>query len=406
MVTHDDVTRFPWELGIYDSHCHPTDTMSSIPIIKSMKTRVLTVMGTRAQDQELVVSVAQEYGIKSDKAADWKENDRVVPCFGWHPWFSHQMYIRKEEDDVKEGVTAVSIDQTTLQGDEKIKHYQAVLQPHRPDLSDEDRRIYLSLPDPLPFSLFLSETRKRLEAHPFSLVGEIGLDRSFRIPEAWLPEVQDQRDEGLTPGGREGRRLTPFRVDMKHQKTIFKLQLQLAAEMGRAVSIHGVQAHGVLFETLKELYKGHENEVLSKRERKKQGQDNVDAQHGEIYTANEPKPYPPRICLHSYSGNAAHFKQYKNPNIPIDIFASFSSAINLSEEEGGAISKSFEETIKETPDQMLLVESDLHVAGHIMDQHMEDIVRNICHIKGWTLEKGIGILRDNYLRFLFGTDKQ
>lgn len=391
-----DEKQFPWDLGVYDSHCHPTDTICSIQSIGSMKTRILTVMATRAQDQALVASLADTHGINARNPADWEDSQRVIPCFGWHPWFSHQMYISSEDD--------TDIAEKALGDEEKIKHYQSVLQPHRSNPSEEDRRIFLSFPDPKPFSVFLSETRKLLERYPMALVGEVGLDRSFRIPEAWEPELHHERDASLTPGGREGRRLTPFRVDMKHQKAVFKMQLQLAAEFNRGVSVHGVQAHGVVFETLKELYKGHEKRVLSKRERKKLGEDHPSVLQEDEATPNVVKPYPPRVCLHSYSGNAEHFMQYRDPSIPIDIFASFSTAINLSDEEGGVIPRSFEQVIQTVPDHMLLVESDLHTAGDRMDQHMEDIVRRICQVKSWRLDQGVQILAQNWRRFAFGTE--
>jgi Tat protein secretion system quality control protein TatD with DNase activity len=292
----------------------------------------------------------------------------------------------------------------SLVGDEKLKHYQDVLRPARTELSDDDRRIFLSLPDPMPFSTFISKTREYLEKYPYSLIGEIGLDRSFRIPEA--SESQESRDESLTPGGREGRRLTPFRVDLAHQKKIVKQQLQLAAEMDRAVSMHGVQAHGVVFEVIKELYQGHEKKVLSKREKKKRGTDHssvpIDENSIDETRQEKSRTYPPRICLHSYSGNPSSFKQYLDLSIPVEIFASFSTAINVSEDLDGETPKTFEEMIMTVPDHMLLVESDLHTAGERMDIYMEDIVRRICKIKGWGLEDGVKRLGDNWRRFIFG----
>lgn len=399
---------FPWHLGVYDAHCHPTDTMTSISSISEMKAKVLTVMATRSQDQNLVSSVADSHSVKSTNPEQWSRDECVVPCFGWHPWFSYQMYITDEERDSmtnNETNDKLTANPEKLQGDEKVTHYQNVLKPKRDELSDEDRRIFLSLPDPTPFQSFLSQTRSYLQKHPFALIGEIGLDRSFRIPEAWIPEFESHRNGDLTPGGREGRRLSPFNVDLAHQKNIFKMQLQLAAETGRAVSIHGVQAHGMVFETLKEMWEGHEKEVLSKRQRKKHGtdQENVPNSFKDKPSENDTvKPYPPRICLHSYSGNPSNFKQYLSPTIPIDIFASFSTAINLSDQLEKETPKAFVEMIKSVPDHMLLVESDLHTAGNAMDERLEDIVRRVCKIKGWGLEEGVTILGGNWRRFVFG----
>jgi len=395
---------FPWHLGVYDAHCHPTDTMSSIETIQNMKARVLTVMATRAEDQDLVMSAADEHGIRSSDPAQWSKQECIVPCFGWHPWFSYQMYLTEGED-------VESKNHENLTGEAKIAHYRSVLQPSRETPSEEDRQVYLSLPDPTSFSAFLDHTRKNLEKHPYALIGEIGLDRAFRIPEAWAgnPDLWSKRNNGLTPGGREGRRLTPFRTTPTHQKKIFKLQLQLAAEMGRAVSVHGVQAHGLVLEVLSDLWKGHEKEVLSKRERKKRGTDHPKAEASQEASQDETKernttrkPYPPRICLHSYSGNISNFKQYLSPAIPVQMFASFSTAINLSDAMDDETPASFVDLIKIVPDHMLLVESDLHTAGEEMDRRLEDIVTRICKIKGWGLEKGVEILGKNWRVFAFG----
>jgi len=299
----------------------------------------------------------------------------------------------------------------TLQGDEKIEHYRAVFQPRRKqdELSEEERRLFLELPDPTPFTEFLAETRTYLEKYPYALVGEIGLDRSFRVPYPWMP--MDEARQVETPGRRDGKKLSPFRVDLQHQKKLFKMQLQLAAEMGRAVSIHSVQAHGVVFETLKELYTGHEKKVLSKKQKKKVAQDQVMNQDGEQSGTKETDnknstPFPPRICLHSYSGDVSLFKTYLNPAIPIDIFISLSTAINCSDDLEGETPQAIEDLIKLVPDNMLLVESDLHTAGEAMDLRLEDIVRRICRVKGWGLEEGVRLLGRNWRRFVFGAKEE
>ena len=378
---------FPWDIGIYDAHCHPTDTMSSIDDIPAMKARVLTVMGTRAEDQKLVASVADRIGLReSDLHAlpEGRIQDHcMLPSFARHPWFSHFIY------DDTENESRGTVD--------KAVHYKNVLTP-----SSDDEGFLNSLPDLKPLSSLLSETKVYLEKYPLALVGELGLDRSFRIPENWLPGEQNGRDGSLTPGGREGRKLSPYRVQLSHQKKVLKAQLQVAGEMQRAVSVHSVQAHGAVLEVLRELWKGHEKEVLSKRQQKKQAGVKPFSASEDSSSRPEkqrgPKPYPPRICMHSYSGPAEHINQFLHPSIPAEIFFSFSSVINLS----NPTTDKAEESIKVVPDDKILIESDLHCAGERMDGLLEDIARKVCQLKGWELRKGVEQLSRNWMRFAFG----
>ena len=78
-------TDFPWNIGVYDAHCHPTDTMASIAEIPQMKARTLTVMSTRGEDQDLVYQTAAS--LAANKKEDGEKEERILPCFGWHPWF-------------------------------------------------------------------------------------------------------------------------------------------------------------------------------------------------------------------------------------------------------------------------------------------------------------------------------
>ncbi|KAH0536723.1 hypothetical protein FGG08_006431 [Glutinoglossum americanum] len=379
---------FPWHLGVFDAHCHPTDCMPLVSAISNMKCRVLTVMSTRAQDQELVAQIAETYPLRDERVS---APAQVLPSFGWHPWFSHQIY---DDGSVPEYQHVDTAEQDNL----KISHYQAVLVP-----SPTDQEFLRSLPYPQPLSKFIAQTKEYLERYPTALVGEVGLDRSFRLPSAWSPGQEGVRDSGLTPGGREGRRLSPYRVRIEHQQMVLKSQLSLAAEMQRAVSVHGVQAHGAVFDTLRETWKGFEKEIISKRLWKRRGDaPGSDIDHCDDTLEEElsqgSKNFPPRVCLHSYSGPLEPLKQYLHPSVPAEVFFSFSSVINLT----ATASLKVADVIRAVPDDRLLIESDLHCAGGEMDQRLEEVARSICLIKGWTLEDGICQLGSNWTRFAFG----
>lgn len=286
---------------------------------------------------------------------------------------------------------------TSLDDDQKVLHYQSVLTP-----TSDDQAFLRSLPDPQPVGHFMAQTREYLRKYPLALIGEVGLDRGFRIPESWLPGETDQRDEGLTPGGREGRKLSPYKVKMEHQKKILLAQLTLAGELHRAVSCHGVQAHGVVYETLAHTWKGHEKKVLSRREQRTAEaavRANAESLEEKTEEAAKPKPFPPRLCLHSFSGPAETVKQYIAPSVPCEIFFSFSTTINAWAEDGNG---KVEAAVKAVPDDMILVESDLHTAGDRMDGYLEEGIRKICDVKGWELSDGVRRLGNNWKRFALG----
>ena len=376
----EEIEPFPWQLGVYDAHCHPTDTMPSLDNVAGMKTRGLTIMATRAQDQTLVAEFADELS-----ARHGEQGKILVPSFGWHPWFSHHVY-----DDL-------ALDATQLSN--RNAHYRRVITP-----TPDDEAFLLSLPEPRPLSALLQEIRDHLQRYPNALVGEIGLDRAFRIPGTEMIEGYEH-DPALTPGSREGRRLSPYRVDLEHQRRILTAQLKLAGEMQRAVSVHGVAAHGIVYETLAQTWHGHERSVPSKRKGRREA--NAAAPQDSVFSADSstlsnfplvPMPYPPRICLHSYSGPVDTLRLYLQPSVPATVFFSLSRLVNFSSPS----SKKSSEVIKAIPDDRILAESDLHAAGGKMDDLMEDIITTICQIKGWSLRYGTGQLALNWRHFISG----
>ncbi|KAL9615432.1 MAG: hypothetical protein Q9167_000110 [Letrouitia subvulpina] len=375
----------PWHLGVYDAHCHPTDTISNLDEIANMKASGLTIMASREEDQDLVRQAANKF-----------RPPQLIPSFGWHPWFSHQIYDNR----------VLEVDQT-VQKPEKSLHYKAVLSP-TPEEEEKDQGFIASLPEPRPLSEVLAHVRNNLDVHSLALVGEIGLDRSFRLPIQWDPVNQDKRDPKLTPGGREGRRLSPYRVRLDHQRMLFKAQLNLAGELQRAVSVHGVAAHGVVFDTLRECWSGHERKIQSRRARKKAAHSaNTENSGSSVSTETEKeeleasasKPYPPRVCLHSYSGPPDCLRQYLDPTVPVIFFFSFSCLVNFSVAASKAVN-----VIKSVPNDRLLVESDLHSAGNDMDDLLEQVVRKVCEIKNWSLEDGVQQLASNWRHFIYGSN--
>ncbi|KAK2737683.1 hypothetical protein FQN57_007431 [Myotisia sp. PD_48] len=399
---------FPWELGVFDAHCHPTDTLSSIDEIEAMRATALTIMATRAQDQELVCQVASRYQQKSGNLG----YGRIIPSFGWHPWFSHQVF-----DDT---TMSQAVNQDYLSSI-KVEHYKSALSPLIKDEAEDDHFLH-ELPVPWSLRSLLDQTRERLLRYPHALVGEIGIDKAFRIPKAWGPDSNQANKEGAsasespqrtrTPGTREGRALSPYRVKLSHQRAVLKAQLLLAGELQRPVSLHSVQAHGAILETLCSLWKGYERKIPSKRQQKisksvpqageRKGEPQNDStrylEGNSSQSTTQSLPFPPRVCMHSYSGPVEQLSQFLHPTVPAEIYFSFSSVISFPD---GMNTKSYA-VVKALPDDRILVESDLHRAGPEMDDMLERAVRNICDIRGWPLDEGIRILGDNWRRFVFG----
>ncbi|KAJ2964712.1 hypothetical protein NQ176_g10778 [Zarea fungicola] len=111
------------------------------------------------------------------------------------------------------------------------------------------------------------------------------------------------------------------------------------------------------------------------------------------------KPFPPRVCLHSFSGSASTLEQWMKKNVPSRVYVSFSTAVNMSTE---AVRSKIDDVIRAVPDDRILIESDLHKAGDTMEGLLEDMYQHVCQVKGWQLQEGVVRIRKNYQTFIFG----
>jgi len=165
-----------------------------------------------------------------------------------------------------------------------------------------------------------------------------------------------------------------------------------------------VQAPGILYDTVSACWKGHERHIPSRRERRMVAPGAEDQDSDTDDAAREGgKPYPPRICLHSYSGTVEVLGQWMNPTNPSHVYVSFSSAVNLSTEAGRA---KFPDVVRAVPDDRVLVESDLHMAGPGMDAALDDMYRRVCEAKGWPLDEGVRTIAKNFEDFIFGKSRR
>jgi Tat protein secretion system quality control protein TatD with DNase activity len=240
-------------------------------------------------------------------------------------------------------------------------HYKSVLCPVPPD------GFISTLPDPADINLHLETLRNHLQRYPTALVGEIGLDKSFRLPNV----------HGSSPGERT---LSPYRVNIGHQRDVMMAQLRIAAEFSRPVSIHAVQVTGTMYDLFQQ-YLGHPNRKSN----------------NDVVFENSEKSWrhaiPPTVCLHSYSGSVAQIHLWTHKSMPVKLFFSFSSIIN------GRYMK-WADIIRAVPDDRILAETDWHCAGVEMDARMDEVVKYIAWAKEWDLKRTVDRLYQNFLDFI------
>lgn len=242
-----------------DAHCHPTDTPETLHLLPAMGGTFL-IMSSRPGDATVVASAARGCA-------------NAVPAYGLHPWYS---YAVCEEPLVS-----------------KEEHYAAVLEP------PADGATLALLPAPTPLSDHLRAIEDELARNPRALVGEVGLDRVFRV--------------------RLGAALTRCHVRLEHQLAVLRAHLALAQQYGRAVSVHGVRAHEALYNAVRGF-------AL------------------------------PAVCLHSYGGSGEFYASSWS-RLAAPVYVSVSILTN------GRSLSSLKKMLERVPRDRVLAESDYHSAG-------------------------------------------
>ena len=102
-------------------------------------------------------------------------------------------------------------------------------------------RLLPDLPEPILLSDVLKNLHTNLTDFPNAMLGEVGLDRSFRIP--WSPDPNIKR------------KLSDFTVPLEHQMRVLEAQLQLAVELKRSVSFHSVKSQQATLQLIDRMSK-------------------------------------------------------------------------------------------------------------------------------------------------------
>lgn len=232
--------------------------------------------------------------VMSTNPSDWKklqtiENADIIKGFGVHPWYSHLFNLGDDPVD-------------------KIHHYESVLECNG---ADELLDIIQRLPEPIPLERYI---REQYSSAQVGVIGEIGLDKLFRLP---INGFYVQTDEPF--------RLTRVRVKMSHQIAIFKRFCQLAAQFDKPVSLHDVKCHGKVFQIC-------QDELLPN--------DRVN------------------ICLHSFTGSLDTVTHQWLKAFPSRrVFFSLSKFINFKSQEKGIT------LARGLPNECILTETDFPIDG-------------------------------------------
>lgn len=166
-------------------------------------------------------------------------------------------------------------------------HYRKLFlsETSTPTQAAELETLLPSLPTPTPLRVILAELRDNLQRHPRALLGEVGIDKSFKLPSSPAGYTRDpaiRGPNGAPPPeandsshalGLRGRGLTSLATPLSHQLAILTAQVEVAIQLGRNVSLHSVRAGGATAEWFNDMevkFPSSKAPLRSKRQMKRE----------------------------------------------------------------------------------------------------------------------------------------
>ncbi len=293
------------------------------------------------------------------------QSQHILPALGVHPWYLNDILM----DNIMTGND--DIDSTFEESNET-----------------QNIESYLKWD-------WLSDLETRLTQHPNLIVGEIGLCKMARFI----------REFPKALGGKA--------TALQLQKIVFKRQLELAAKFRRPVTVHCVNAHGLLMETL--------TEILNETTREAENVSDSEKKKSDIF--------PPAVAMHSFTGTAHHVKelldfekrvlypeqvqsggrrrkggkqqQQQSQEVRNDVlfYFGFSHSVNFIMCTSEKAKRKGIEAVKSIPSNRLLVESDVHASVDVA-LGTAGAVAYAAKARGESLESVAECTTRNGLRFI------
>ena len=341
---------------IYDSHCHLSPIVTFEKFQCETKPYLLTqswpinLMMTNHIDEEILTEATSDTVVSN--------NPNILFNLGIHPWFTHlYTFLTKDEGE----------SDTEFQR----RHYQEVLEPYSTSKIDDTQfeKLLSNLPAPIPVYLQMNKFEtiiKKTHLQDRLNIGEIGLDKLARIPlSGYLcnPDI-DSEDSNISG-------LSNYKVSMDHQLKILKEHFKLVRMFDVQnrdivlMSLHCVNAHGILQQTLREFDTG---EMQCKI----------------------------HVSMHSYSGSVDNAKMLRGLE-NVEIWFGVSEFVNLKYEKGSKKWKLMNDMLS-TFKEWVLTETDAGV-DTLLQRHSSLIDGIVAKISNFEVNVDDRQLWQNWCRF-------